>query len=341
MTLQKDYFSPSRIAMPVEFRILGRLELRHHGVNRAVGSLKLRTFLAALLLHPDRVVPLSRLADMLWGDASPPSAMANLRTYANRLRQLVQDGSDRQRLTSRDGGYRLRVGPDELDVQAFMCRASAGRAALGRRDHVSAARHLGEARALCRGPVLEDVPSNPALAGLITAVEEDRLAVVEDHISARLSLGEHMELIGELRSLVANHPLREGLWQQLILALYRSGDPCAALIAFSRYRRTIAERLGLQPSPEALRLHHAVLTRDPALTEPPGTNWESPTRANWWRPLESIHLGTGSSGGPKAAKKIPRELPAKCATFVGRSTELMELVRLLTQRPSRPQVIVP
>ena len=147
----------------------------------------------------------------------------------------------------------------------FTERAGAGRAALSRGDHATAARHLGEALSACRGAVLEDLADSDALAGLIAPVEELRLSVTEDYLDARLGLGEHREVIAPLREFVAEHPLRERPWAQLVTALYRSGDPAGALAVYADCRRVLADHLGLEPSPDLARLHRAVLDRDPAL----------------------------------------------------------------------------
>lgn len=287
--------------MSVEFRILGRIEVRACGANVALGSLKQRLLLATLLLNPGRPVPIRRLVRALWADEPPMSAVANLRTYANRLRQVLPDGA--QRIAGRQAGYELTLRPGELDLHRFTERADAGRAALSRGDHATAARHLGEALSACRGAVLEDLAGSDALAASIAPVEELRLAVTEDHFDARLGLGEHRALITPLREFVAEHPVRERPRAHLVTALYRSGDLAGALAVYTDYRRVIADRLGLEPSPELVRLHQAVLDRDPALTTVVTTR----------------------------ASVVPRELPSPCRSFSGRGPEVARLQALLAK----------
>ncbi|MBM7856563.1 AfsR/SARP family transcriptional regulator [Lentzea nigeriaca] len=287
--------------MSVEFRVLGRLEVRARGTTVALGSLKQRLLLATLLLNPGRTVPIRRLVRTLWPDEPPMSAVANLRTYANRLRQLLPDGA--QRITGRQAGYELAVRPGELDLHLFTERADAGRTALSRGDHATAARHLGEALSACRGAVLEDLAGCEALAASIAPVEELRLAVTEDHFDARLGLGEHRELITPLREFVAEHPLRERPRAHLVTALYRSGDLAGALAVYTDYRRVIADRLGLEPSPELVKLHQAVLDRDPGLT---------------------AAVTVRACSAP-----VPKELPAPCRSFAGRGPEAARLQALL------------
>ncbi len=214
---------------------------------------------------------------------------------------MLPDGADR--IAGRQSGYQLTLLPGELDLHLFAERADAGRTALSRGDHAMAARHLGEALSACRGAVLEDLAGCSALAGSIAPVEELRLAVTEDHFDARLGLGEHHSLITPLREFVAEHPLRERPRAHLLTALYRSGDLAGALAVYTDYRGVIADRLGLEPSPELVRLHQAVLDRDPSLTKAVTVR----------------------------ASSVPRELPSPCRSFAGRGPEVARLQALLAQ----------
>ncbi|WP_053734379.1 BTAD domain-containing putative transcriptional regulator [Nocardia sp. NRRL S-836] len=293
--------------MSVEFRVLGRIEVRARGGVVVPGSLKQRLLLATLLLNPGRAVPVRRLVRTLWGEEPPISAVANLRTYANRLRRALPplpDGSCR--IAGREAGYELTLRRGELDLHLFTERAEAGRAALARGAHAEAARHLGAALSGCRGAVLEDLAGHDALAAAIAPVEELRLAVTEDHFDARLGLGEHCAVITPLREFTGDHPLRERPRAQLVTALYRAGDLAGALAVYSDYRRVLAEHLGLEPSPELAKLHQAVLDRDPGLTV------------------------TVRAPQPDA----PRELPARCGAFAGRAHDVARLHDVLRQRPA-------
>ncbi|MEV6912661.1 BTAD domain-containing putative transcriptional regulator [Amycolatopsis sp. NPDC051071] len=303
----------------IEFRVLGRLEVHTEGGTIALGSAKQRNLLAALLLHPGRTVPIRRLIQTLWGDEPPLSAVANLRTYANRLRSALPG----ERISGRTFGYEILLRQGELDLHAFTERAGTGRAALARGDFAAAVRHLGEALSGCRGAVLEDLADNEALAGSIAPVEELRLSVAEDHLDARLRLGEHREVIAPLREFVAEHPLRERPWAHLMTALYRSGDPAGALAVYTDCRRVLADRLGLEPSPDLAKLHRAVLDRDPGLTA------VSPSSVT-----TTVHPRE-----PETA--VPQELPARCRSFAGRADDAARLASLLvgTDR-SRPKVAV-
>ncbi|WP_410666385.1 BTAD domain-containing putative transcriptional regulator [Amycolatopsis sp. lyj-84] len=302
----------------IEFRVLGRLEVHTEGGTIALGSAKQRNLLAVLLLHPGRTVPIRRLIRTLWGDEPPLSAVANLRTYANRLRGVLPG----DRISGRASGYEILLRQGELDLHVFAERAGAGRAALARGDHAAAVRHLGEALSACRGAVLEDLSDNEALAGSIAPVEELRLSVSEDHLEARLRLGEHREVIAPLREFVAEHPLRERPWAHLMTALYRSGDPAGALAVYTDCRRVLADRLGLEPSPDLAKLHRAMLDRDPGLTT-----------------VSPAPVATVGDPAPKAF--VPQELPVRCRAFGGRAGDAARLASLLVgPERSGPKVAV-
>ncbi|WET76453.1 BTAD domain-containing putative transcriptional regulator [Amycolatopsis sp. QT-25] len=290
----------------IEFRVLGRLEVHTEGGTIALGSAKQRSLLAALLLHPGRTVPIRRLIQTLWGDEPPLSAVANLRTYANRLRGVLPG----ERISGRASGYEIQLCQGELDLHVFAERAGTGRAAFARGDHSAAVRHLGAALSACRGAVLEDLADNEALAGSIAPVEELRLSVAEDHLDARLRLGEHREVIAPLREFVAEHPLRERPWAHLMTALYRSGDPAGALAVYTDCRRVLADRLGLEPSPDLARLHRAVLDRDPGLTA-----------------VSPVAVTAGQARTSETA--VPQELPVRCRSFAGRAGVVARLTSLL------------
>ena len=172
-------------------------------------------------------------------------------------------------------GYRLAVGPGELDVAAFTESAGRGQAAVRAGDAAAARELLGQALGWWRGAALADAaPLCPRLAGEAARLEEARLAVIEQRIGCDLALGRHAEVAGELAGLVAEFPLRERLAALLMTALYRSGRRGEALAAYDRARRVLAAELGLDPGPELAGLQTQVLTDDPALAAPaavPGT----------------------------------------------------------------------
>ena len=245
----------------MEFRILGPLEVWDGGGEVSLGGPKPRALLAGLLLHPNEVVPTDRLIDELWGEDSPEDAAAALRVNVSRLRKaLPQDV-----LTTRSPGYIVRVEPDELDLHRFERLAGEGRNLLARGLTADASERLREALSLWRGPALADFAYESFAQAAIARLEEIRLTAVELRIEADLALGRHDELVGELESLVAEHPLRERLRRYLMTALYRSGRQAEALDAYQEARRALVDELGIDPSPALQELERAILRQDPSL----------------------------------------------------------------------------
>ena len=245
----------------MEFRILGPLEVRDGGSEVALGGPRPRALLAALLLHPNEVVPAERLVDELWGEDSPDRAGAALRVNVSRLRKaLPQDV-----LATRAPGYVIRVKPDGLDLHRFERLVDEGRSLLARGLAGEASNRLREALALWRGPALADFAYESFAQAAIARLEEIRLAATELRIDADLALGRHDELVGELEALVAEHPLRERLRGCLMTALYRSGRQAEALDAYQEARRALVDELGIDPSPALQELARAILRQDPVL----------------------------------------------------------------------------
>ena len=210
------------------------------------------------LLHANEVVPSERLIDELWGERPPPTVTKILQNAVSHLRRALGDG----RLLTRGHGYELRVEPEELDLRQFQRLAEEGRAA-------SDGAKLREALALWRGPALVDLRDETFAQHASLDLEEERLGVLEDRIAADLAEGGGAELVPELERLVREHPLRERLHGQLMLALYRAGRQADALEAYQRARRTLMDELGLEPSPRLQELELGILNQDPELEAPP------------------------------------------------------------------------
>jgi DNA-binding SARP family transcriptional activator/DNA-binding beta-propeller fold protein YncE len=235
----------------MEFRILGPLEVVDDGRPISIRRGKEQALLAYLLLHANEVVPSERLIDELWGERPPPTAPKILQNAVSHLRKELGDG----RLVTSGRGYVLRVGEEELDLQKFERLAREGR--------------NDEALALWRGPALVNLHDERFADDARRRLEDERLAVVEDRIDADLAAGRHPETVGELEDLIAAHPLRERLYSQLMLALYRDGRQADALETYQRARRTLSAELGLEPGPQLQELERKILTQDPTLAAPP------------------------------------------------------------------------
>ncbi|AXB48863.1 BTAD domain-containing putative transcriptional regulator [Amycolatopsis albispora] len=235
----------------MRYGILGPAEvLTATGEPLPVGGPRVRALLTLLLLDAGRVVPAERLLDGLYGGEPPANPVNALQSQVSRLRQA---GIAVELLPA---GYRLDVAPEQVDAHRFERLADSGRRALAAGDHAGAAARLTEALALWRGPALADAPNAGAAAARL---EELRLAALEDRIDADLGRGEHQALVAELGELVAAHPLRERLRGQLVRALHAGGRRAEALSAFEDARRTLADELGVDPSPELAAIHLDVL----------------------------------------------------------------------------------
>ena len=249
----------------LEFEILGPLEVRNGGVRVPVGGPRQRALLSLLLCNANRVVSRDRLLDELLGDQPPDSAERLLRVQISRLRKALAVDGDEPRLITRPPGYLLRVEERELDLQEFERLLSAGREALWRGDPEHASTILREAESLWRGRPLADLEFEPFARSEIERLEELRLGAVEERIEAELAVGRHTAACAELETLVEEHPLRERLRGQLMLALYRSGRQADALEIYRAGRSLLVDELGLEPSPELQELERAILTHDPEL----------------------------------------------------------------------------
>ncbi|MCA2218409.1 BTAD domain-containing putative transcriptional regulator [Jidongwangia harbinensis] len=282
-----------------EYGILGPLEVRFAGAPAAVGGPRHRALLAALLIQPNVVVSLGQLVETLWED--PPAGATEL-LYGRiaEVRRAMRAAAGRRvpDLETHTGGYLLRVTDGALDAQRFERLVEAGLEAAGTGEHRRAGELQRAALTLWRGPALADVADQPAAEAAIARLEELRMRAVEARIDADLADGRHHELIAELAALVADHPLNERLWGQLMLARHRSGRLGEALATFDAARRELVERLGTEPGPHLRRLHQQLLRPDLELT-------------------------------PDAAVPVA-VLPRPLTTFIGRASEVAMVRRLLT-----------
>jgi YVTN family beta-propeller protein len=248
----------------LEFRILGPLEVLDDGRRIALGGPRQRAVLAVLLLHRGDVVSVDRLIDLVWSDRPPATAVKTLQVYVSHLRRALGDGV----VVTASGGYSLAVEAERVDALRFERLVSEGHSALASDGPERAAELLRSALALWRGPALGDLAYETFARDAVARLDELRLAAVEERVEADLQLGRHRELVGELEGLVREHPLRERLRGQQMLALYRSGRQADALESYRRARRALTDELGIEPGRELRRLEHAILTQDPALDPP-------------------------------------------------------------------------
>ncbi|MFL6100296.1 MAG: ABC transporter substrate-binding protein [Actinomycetales bacterium] len=254
---------------PLELCVLGALEVRRGGTPLALGGAQQRAVLAVLLAEAGTTVSLDRVADTLWGEHPPAGFVTSIQTYVFRLRELLEPGRARgapaRLLVTEPGGYRLHLDGQLLDAAQFRLLAAAGATALDSGDPAEARRLLDRALALWRGDVLADLEKFEFVEPYAAQLDELRLAALEHRIEAELALGHHAAVLPELRHLVSQHPLREGLRAELMLALYRAGRQSEALSAYQKLRHLLREELGVDPGSRVANLHLAMLSHDPAL----------------------------------------------------------------------------
>ncbi|MDF8263941.1 AfsR/SARP family transcriptional regulator [Luteipulveratus flavus] len=284
------------------FRVLGQISVEEKGQELQLGGPMRRALLAGLLLNANRDVSTARLQQLLW-DTAPGSALANLRNYMSGLRRVVGP-----RLSSSARGYRLRVLPGELDLERFNAHIEAGRASWAMGEADRALTHYEQATALWSGTAGSDLPAGCAVRRHLEALEQSALTAAEETIAIRLAQGVWSFVIDRARAVLADHPTRERLWGQLMVALYESGDVSGALASYRSAVRELTTHLGLDPGSELTELHRRILNRErmPSATE--GAVPTAPSR---------------SSG------VSPRQLPHRHRGFVGRTAELESLATAL------------
>ena len=245
-----------------EFRILGPLEAVAADESLRLGGPKQRALLALLLLRRNEVVPRERLIDSIWGEEPPGTAANSLQVYVHGLRRLL----GAERIERNGNGYRIHVGAGELDLERFDALVREAKASLAARP-ADAADALRAALALWRGAPLADLAGEP-VAAEVDGLQDARVAAIELRNDAELALGRHEELVPVLAALVAEHPYRERLREQQILALYRSGRQKDALEAYRAAREALVEELGVEPGPALQELERAVLRQEASLAPP-------------------------------------------------------------------------
>jgi predicted ATPase/DNA-binding SARP family transcriptional activator len=275
-----------------EFRVLGPVEAVRAGQPVRLGGRRQRWLLALLLVEPGQAISSDRLIDELWQGRPPQGAEGTLRVYVSRLRAALGENM----LFARPPGYVLDIEIELVDAWRFQRLHREGRDALVRGAAGLAADRLGAALALWHGPAFGDVRDGGLVADEAHRLDELRLVALEERIDAVLSLGRYASLVAELERLVAEEPLRERFWRQLVLALYHSQRQVEAIAAYNRARTLLSESFGLEPSEELRALELAVLRQELA---------------------------------PAVSALERHNLPAPLTSFVGREHELDEIAGLL------------
>jgi len=288
----------------MQFRILGPLEVDDRGQRLPLRGPRQRALLASLLLRAGEIVPEDRLLEEVWRGEPPPSGGAALRVRISQLRKALAATGSPPALTTRSPGYVLEVDAGQVDALRFERLLREGCAALSDGDPAAAAATLREALELWRGPALAEFADDPFAAAESARLEELRIQAVEERVKAELSLGRHRELAAELEGLVSEHPFRERLLGQLMLALYRSGRQAEALAAYRDARSVYVEELGIEPTRRLQEMEQRILRQDPSL-DPPAPTWS----------------GRAPSAPPAGERKLATILVATLDTCAERDPE--------------------
>ena len=298
----------------LDVRLLGSVEVVDaNDATLDLGGPKPRAVFAMLALVPGEVVSVDRLVDGVWGTDAPDSARRSLQTYVSSLRKTLGTSSIQQR----GAGYVLDVDEQQVDIERFRDLAAEAR------DTDDPTQRLGlldRALALVRGAPLEGVGDAPFAATARPGLEEEVVDVTERRIDTLLELGRDREVIRDLQELVATHPLREGFRAQLMLAQYRAGRQAAALEVYEETRETLADELGIDPSPQLQELHQRILRQDPSLQA-------------------DTSQGSATDAVTRSDVAVPSELSSR--ELVGREAEVERLRTILSETTAgRPRVVL-
>jgi DNA-binding SARP family transcriptional activator len=317
----------------VEYRVLGPLEAIVDGRSVELGAPRHRALLVLLLAQANNVVPVHRLIDEIWGDAPPASAANLVQGAVSHLRKVLGKDS----ILTRGHGYAVQVGPSALDLHLFERRAQEGSLELERGDFEQAAATLAAAVDLWSGSALADLDGEPCVQSVAGRLEDLRLLVAERRLEAELGCGRHADVLGELRDLVRDHPLRESCHALLMRALYGAGHQAEALEAYRSARESLVTELGIEPGPALQELQGRMLRQDPTLLA------QAASAARAWASAATRRLGPilvfgldpssldllGSIAEP-LARRPQREI-ILVATVV-RADQLASMGRALAQR---------
>ena len=249
----------------MRYEILGKLRLVDDGEIRTIGARKIETLLTALLIRADHVVSADQLVAEMWEEGAPRRSAASLHVNVSQLRKTLRRQGKDSPIVTRATGYSLNLGEDELDLAEFRRLTRQAWASARSGQHAEAATACERALALWRGESDACYVGGPLVNGFWSWFDESRLECLELMVESRLLLGRHRELVGLLFTLVAEHPLRESFYRQLMLALYRSERQADALRVFQEARDTLRRELGLEPCRALHEVHRAILAADERL----------------------------------------------------------------------------
>ena len=289
----------------MQVKLFGELEALAGGVPVPVRGAKQRALLALLALQQGQPVSADRLLDALWGDGQAANPANALQAQIGQLRRTFGAAA----IVTSEAGYALDVRPDQVDVVRFEQLVTKGRRLAADGELAPASETLGEALGLRRGEPLAEFAYSSFANAERARLDELTLVAAESRAGADLGLGRYGELAGELEALCREHPLRERLWELLILALYQSGRQAEALRAYAEVRDRLVDELGLDPGLALRELQARILAQDPSLAPASALARPAPVPA----------------AGAVAAPVTVGNLREQLGRFVGRDAELAQL----------------
>jgi predicted ATPase/DNA-binding SARP family transcriptional activator len=292
---------PGQLATPLEYRVLGPLEVGEASGPLTISAPRVRRLLLSLLLDANEVVSVDRLADRVWGGRPPASAGKLIQHYVSQLRRTLGG----EAIETHSAGYVLRVAPEASDIARFELLAGEGAAARAAGNHELASALCRRALSLWRGAAFAEIADEEFARARVDGLEERRLVCLETAVAAELEVGRHDDLLPQLAAACVEYPLRERLRAQLMTCLYRAGRQADALAVYRDARQALRDGLGLEPGEELRRIERRVLNQDPALDAPPAS---APGRL---------------------------QLPAPSTPLVGRERDLKRLARILERPENR------
>ncbi|WP_083958690.1 AfsR/SARP family transcriptional regulator [Herbidospora mongoliensis] len=281
------------------FRVLGPMQVLRDGAELRICASRELAILASLVLNAGRAVSVDRLIETVWTECAPPSARRQIAICVSRLRRILGAGV----IETSSPGYLIRPAPDSIDWLRFQSLVARSRGEAAGKNREEAVRLLREALALWRGNPFEDIRG---LRYDVARMEESRLEAAEACLELEIELGHHHQVIPELLALVAEHPFRERVRAQLMLAQYRAGRRADALRTYQETRRYLRDQIGLEPGPALRHLHERILRDESGLMRQPAH---------------------------QAGMVVPSQLPPRVVPFVGRREELAALDAVLRPDP--------
>jgi len=315
----------------LRIQLLGPVRAWRGEQELELGGPRRLAVLGMLAMRANQAVSRSELIDGLWGEDPPVSAVNSVHGHVAGLRRALEPRrahrAPGQVLSASGPGYLLRLEPGQPDAEALGRHLAQAQRSPAAADLAATARSLDAALRLWQGVPLSGIPGPWADIERIR-LDELRLAAIEERIEVMLALGGHHRAVAQLAGLIREHPLRERLRCQLMMALYRCGRQADALAEFTEARRVLAGELGIEPGPALQRLQQQILTADSALDRPAGHRASAGQGSQQPRQAGDARAGAGRAG----AGPVPRELPADVDAFTGRADEMAELDRLLAAR---------